>query len=84
MKTAVSKRGQTVVPAEIRNRYGIETGSRLQWIDIGGELRVVPIPLDPVAALRGSARGFRLRKRLLKERRKETLAEIRSHGASSR
>ena len=33
MHTTVTTRGQTVVPAEIRRRYGIEEGSRIASIN---------------------------------------------------
>ena len=69
MKTAVTKRGQTVVPAAIRKRYHIRGGSRLMWLDDGETIRVVPVPEDPLKALRGSGREGGLTERLLAERR---------------
>jgi len=68
MKTTVTKRGQTVVPAPIRRKYGIGEGMALQWIDTGETIKVVPVPRDVVKALRGMARGEGLLKRLLEER----------------
>ena len=67
MHTTVTTRGQTVVPAEIRRRYGIEEGSRLEWVDDGQVIRVIPVPADPVEALYGSARGEGLYDRLMEE-----------------
>ena len=68
MQTLVTKRGQTVVPADIRKRYQIEEGDRLSWIDDGAVIRVVPVPEDPIRALRGSGKGEGLLKRLLEQR----------------
>jgi len=68
MQTAVSKRGQTVIPAAIRNRYHIDADVRLEWLDDGETIRVVPVPRDPLRALRGRGRGERLTERLLAER----------------
>jgi len=71
MQTAVTKRGQTVIPAPIRKRYGIQEGDRLVWLDDGRSIRVVPVPADPMRALRGCGRGERLVERLLADRREE-------------
>jgi len=35
IRTTVTKRAQTVVPAEIRARYGIKGGDLPEWIDDG-------------------------------------------------
>lgn len=39
------------------------------WLDEGDVIRVIPVPADPVAALRGSAKGERLLEHLLGQRR---------------
>jgi AbrB family looped-hinge helix DNA binding protein len=71
MQTAVTKRGQTVIPAAIRKRYHIQEGDQLVWLDDGQTIRIVPIPADPIRALRGSGRGERLVERLLADRRED-------------
>ena len=75
MHTTVTTRGQTVVPAEIRRRHGIEEGSRLEWVDDGRTIRVIPVPADPIKALRGSAKGEGLYDRLMEERARERARE---------
>ncbi len=75
MRTKVTKRAQTSVPAEIRRRYGIGEGDMLEWVDDGGEIRVIPIPADPIRALRGCARGEGLLGRLLASREEDVRAE---------
>lgn len=69
--TAVTRRGQTVIPAAIRRRYGIKEGDRLVWLDDGSTIRVVPIPSDPIAALRGVGKGEGLVDELLADRQRD-------------
>ena len=75
MKTTVTRRGQTVVPAPIRKRYEIQEGDHLVWIDDGEEIKVIPIPTDPVKALLGSGRGEKLMEALLRSRQEDRLRE---------
>ena len=77
MNTAVTKRGQTVVPAAIRKRYHIDSGVHLVWLDDGETIRVVPVPDDPLRALRGRGCGKRLTDRLLEERQADRDREAR-------
>ena len=67
MRTTVTSRGQTVVPAKIRKDHAIEPETLLEWIDDGESIRVVPLPRDPIGAAIGSTSGFG--EKLLAERR---------------
>lgn len=71
MQTAVTRRGQTVIPAAIRKRHQIREGDRLVWLDDGDTIKVVVVPANPLQALRGRGRGEHLVERLLDERRAE-------------
>jgi AbrB family looped-hinge helix DNA binding protein len=71
MRTTVTQRGQTVIPAELRRRYHLEQGDQIEWFDTGAGLKVLPIAADPIAALRGSGAGEHLGARLLEERARE-------------
>ncbi len=71
METVVNKRGQTVIPAPIRERYHIQEGDRLAWIDDGQSIHVIPLPADPIRALRGRARGEGLYEKLMQYRKEE-------------
>ena len=78
MQTAVTKRGQTVIPAAIRKRYQINGGVHLVWIDDGETIRVVPVPVDSVSALRGRGRGKKMVEHLLMERSTDLAREEKS------
>jgi bifunctional DNA-binding transcriptional regulator/antitoxin component of YhaV-PrlF toxin-antitoxin module len=66
MRTTVTSRGQTVVPAKIRKDHQILPQMQLEWIDDGETIRVVPLPPDTIRAAKGISKGYH--KRLLKER----------------
>lgn len=71
METSVTKKGQTTIPAAIRKRHHIEEGDRLVWLDDGQVIRIVPVPKDPLKALRGTGQGEGLLDRLLESRFKD-------------
>ena len=68
MKTSVTKRGQTVIPAPIRKKYKINEETILQWIDTGEVIKVIPISQNALLSLRGTAKGEKLLEKLLEER----------------
>lgn len=71
MISTVTVRGQTAIPVAIRRRYKIKPHAKLEWIDDGHTITVLPIPEDPVKALRGKFKDTDLLGLLLKSRRKE-------------
>jgi AbrB family looped-hinge helix DNA binding protein len=75
MQTTLTRRGQTVVPAPIRKRHDIREGDRLVWLDDGENIKVIPVPSDPIRALRGSGQGERLVEKLLKSRQEDKQRE---------
>src|SRR3972149_3964921 len=49
MATAkVSKKGWVVIPREIRELCGIRPGDRVQVVASNGQVRVIPLPKDPI------------------------------------
>lgn len=74
MKSTITSRGQTVVPAEIRRKFGLTPADGLEWIVEGATIRVVPVRSDPVAAFRGQGKGGAV-KRLLAERKADRARE---------
>ena len=71
MLTTVSSRGQTSVPAGIRKKYGIKGNTKLQWIDEGGYITVIPVGDDPIQSFRGKSKGKELVRSLLEGRKIE-------------
>lgn len=69
MRSTITSRGQTVVPALIRERFRLGPSTRLEWIvESDGSIRVVPVDADPITAFRGSGGGGGS-ERLLEDRR---------------
>ncbi len=71
METSVTKGGHTVIPAVIRYRYHIKDGDHIAWIDDGFSIKVIPLPGDPVAAMKGRGKGEYLFEQLQADRREE-------------
>ena len=67
MRTRVTSRGQVSIPAAIRRKLRITPQTALEWIIEGNTVRVMPIPEDPIGALRGSGKAGAVR-RLLRDR----------------
>ena len=56
MKTKVTSRGQTSIPARIRREFDITERTMLDWEVEEGRIVVYPIPENPFEKLRGIAR----------------------------
>jgi bifunctional DNA-binding transcriptional regulator/antitoxin component of YhaV-PrlF toxin-antitoxin module len=59
----------------LREKFGIRQGDSLEWMDDGQSIKVIPLRGDPIAALKGCAKGSGLGDRLLAERRKDALRD---------
>ena len=49
----VSSKGQVVIPAPLRKKYGLKAGSKVSISDQDGHFTVTPNPFDALLALRG-------------------------------
>jgi len=74
MRTRITDRGQTSIPAAIRRQLRLKPQTALEWIVEGNTVRLIPIPDDPIAALRGAGKSGAVR-RLLADRRKDRLKD---------
>jgi AbrB family looped-hinge helix DNA binding protein len=70
MRSTITSRGQTVIPAEIRKRFHLDPSKRLEWVVENGNIRVVPVAENPVTAFRGRGKGGSTA-RLLEDRKRE-------------
>ncbi len=77
MESTITERGQTAVPAALRRKYGLKPHMKLVWVDTGAGIRIVPVPRDPIKALRGMFKGLRLTESLLRDRQQEAAREHR-------
>jgi len=67
----VSSKGWIVIPKEIRDRFGIKPGDKVQVIDYGA-IYIVPALKDPAKQMRGMFKnGPSLTEALLQDRREE-------------
>jgi AbrB family looped-hinge helix DNA binding protein len=79
--TTVSAKGWVVIPKPIREKHGLKKGSRVQFVDYGPVLALVPLPNDPVEALYGLLEdGPSLTADLLAERRRARELEEKNCG----
>ncbi len=76
MRSTITARGQTVIPAPIRARFSLGPSQRLEWIvEADGSIRVVPVDLSPVKAFRGMGQRGGSSQRLLADRETERQTE---------
>jgi AbrB family looped-hinge helix DNA binding protein len=72
----VSAKGWVVIPKDLRAKYGLRRGTRVQVVEHDQALTLVPVPDDPVEVLHGMlAAGPSLTADLLEEHRREQREE---------
>jgi AbrB family looped-hinge helix DNA binding protein len=74
MRSTITARGQTVIPAAIRQQFGLTPADRLEWIIDDKGIRVVPVRADPIEAFRGQGKGGSTG-RLLADRKRDRQQE---------
>ena len=71
MDTRVTSKGQIVIPAALRHKYGIKEVTRIIVTD-NGDLITLKLITEPyLRSLRGSLKGKGILKALVEERRKD-------------
>jgi AbrB family looped-hinge helix DNA binding protein len=68
----VTSKGQLVVPARLRRRFGIKPGTQVRFIERGGEILFQPITKEFIRGLQGSLESeTSVTGQLLRDRRAE-------------
>jgi AbrB family looped-hinge helix DNA binding protein len=71
METYATTKGQIVIPAALRKKYGITEGTRIVIIDNDREIILRPITPEYLKSLRGSLKGSGALQVLREERKKD-------------
>jgi AbrB family looped-hinge helix DNA binding protein len=51
--TVISSKGQVVIPAELREQFGLKKGTPATWTEEKGRLVLTPITLQRIREIRG-------------------------------
>jgi AbrB family looped-hinge helix DNA binding protein len=73
----ISSKGQIVIPANLRKRYGMNEGTTVVFQEDNGRLTLTPSNFDAIFALGGSLRDFPIEEDLDRERESERNRENR-------
>lgn len=71
MEARVSSKGQIVIPAELRRKYGIKTGTRIFFAEENGGILLQPVTRAAIGALRGMFSGSNMLRGLEAERHRD-------------
>jgi AbrB family looped-hinge helix DNA binding protein len=75
METYATVKGQIVIPAELRRKYRIKAGTKINVIDTGEAILLKPVTEETLKQLQGRLKGKGVLKSLLKERLKDAERE---------
>jgi len=71
METYATVKGQVVIPAALRRKYGIKKGTKLIVTDTEGGIMLKPVTEQYLKNLQGSLKGKGGLEALVEERRKD-------------
>lgn len=84
VSTTVSSRYQTVIPAEVREKFVIQEGSRIAWVVKDESIEVFPLPEKAWKSFEGKGKGKDYLSALADYRRQERAQEKRDSFDSGR
>jgi AbrB family looped-hinge helix DNA binding protein len=56
-QATISSRGWIVIPADLRRKYELTPGKKVQVVDYGGVISLVPVSKDPIQSSKGQLIG---------------------------
>jgi AbrB family looped-hinge helix DNA binding protein len=72
LNVKLSQKGWVVIPAALREKYGLKAGAEVLVVDYGGVLALVPVLKDPIQAGSGLLKGAdSLTQAMVEEHRQE-------------
>lgn len=71
METYATVKGQIVIPAQLRKKFGIRAGTRIEIIDEGERIVLQPNTSEYIHSLRGKYKGKGLLKELTEGKKRE-------------
>ena len=75
METYATVKGQIVIPAALRRKYGIKAGTKITVINTGEAIVLKPVNEESLKRIQGRLKGAGVLKALLEERRKDAERE---------
>jgi len=51
-ESRITRQGQTTIPKDLREKYVLEEGDEVTYIDLGDRIILLPKPRDPIEALK--------------------------------
>jgi AbrB family looped-hinge helix DNA binding protein len=81
----VTSKGQLVIPAQIRRRYGIKPGTKIRFIERDQEILIQPVTREYIMSVRGMLKSdTSATEELLAERAREKELEEKSKNHGTR
>ncbi|MBM4030486.1 MAG: AbrB/MazE/SpoVT family DNA-binding domain-containing protein [Planctomycetes bacterium] len=71
MMSTASVKGQVVIPAVLRRKFGIKPGTRVNFREEEGRIVLRPVTRDAIRKVRGMLKGSGVLQGLMEERRRE-------------
>jgi len=69
--STVSAKGWVVIPAELRQRYGLKKGDKVRFVEYGGVIAIMPALKNPIKESAGMLKGKGSLIKVLNESRRE-------------